>query len=284
MHRDLLFDYALTMNRHIGEWSCDLGTKTIYDGNDEGLVVCDEQLQINLSILLEIIFGQNLKDPVERAAFLQSWEEVSEILEFLFDNPHMCNIWIWRIYSFFTGNRDNKMIQNHHNNMSKIIESRIRSIEFDKSLDSGQLGDKKKKLLIDVLLQLYQEGTYTFNDVRNEAFLFFAAALDTTSHAMTGGIYALSLPQTRQVRQKLQSEIDRHFPEVADLEQFTPDILNSMPYLDAVVKEILRSFAPAKFIAREICGPVTFTSADGDQSFCIKNPGTSVGPGCPSGP
>ena len=73
---------------------------------------------------------------------------------------------------------------------------------------------------------------------------FLLAGHETTATASTWALYALS--QKPDIQQKLREEL---FSISTDTP--TMDELNSLPYLDAVVRETLRLHSPVTFIVRE---------------------------------
>ena len=72
---------------------------------------------------------------------------------------------------------------------------------------------------------------------------FFIAGHETTSYATAFGLFALA--QAQDVQQKLREELF-----TVQTERPTMDQLNSLPYLDAVVREILRVHAPVRHTGR----------------------------------
>ncbi|KAI0656548.1 cytochrome P450 [Cubamyces menziesii] len=81
-------------------------------------------------------------------------------------------------------------------------------------------------------------------DVLGQIPTFLLAGHETTSTAATWALYALS--QKPEVQQKLREELLS-----LDTENPTMDDLNSLPYLDAVVRETLRLHGPVAMLIRE---------------------------------
>ncbi|KAJ3805519.1 cytochrome P450 [Lentinula aff. lateritia] len=74
-------------------------------------------------------------------------------------------------------------------------------------------------------------------DVIAQVPTFLVAGHETTSTAVTWALYALT--QNKEVQRKLREELIQ-----VSTESPTMDILNSLPYLDAVVRETLRVYSP----------------------------------------
>ena len=72
---------------------------------------------------------------------------------------------------------------------------------------------------------------------------FFIAGHETTSFGTAFGLFALA--QAQNVQQKLRDELLS-----VDTEKPTMDELNTLLYLDAVVREILRVHAPVRATGR----------------------------------
>jgi cytochrome P450 family 4 len=102
-----------------------------------------------------------------------------------------------------------------------------------------------------------------------QAALFFAASLDTSSNTIISTIYSLSQKHNYRILEKLRTEIDTFFPEIDDLKKFdlednVTQILNNMPYLDAVIKESMRLYPVAPFIARRLQDNVVIPKENND--------------------
>ncbi|KAJ3898376.1 cytochrome P450 [Lentinula edodes] len=74
-------------------------------------------------------------------------------------------------------------------------------------------------------------------DVISQVPTFLVAGHETTSTAVTWALYALT--QDKEIQCKLREELLQ-----VSTESPTMDILNSLPYLDAVVRETLRVYSP----------------------------------------
>ncbi|KAF7300110.1 hypothetical protein MKEN_01334200 [Mycena kentingensis (nom. inval.)] len=103
--------------------------------------------------------------------------------------------------------------------------------------------------LISVLLkanmavELPESQRLTVEEVVAQIPAFFLAGHETTSSATAWALHALSLNQPAQT--KLREEL-----MTLDTDNPTLDELNALPYLDKVVRETLRAYAPVVFVQR----------------------------------
>lgn len=84
-------------------------------------------------------------------------------------------------------------------------------------------------------------------DMASEAADHFLAGIDTTSDTLMFAVWALSLPQNKHYQDKLVVEIDALIIHPADLNEHgipTVQAVDRLPFLDAVIKETLRLYAP----------------------------------------
>lgn len=81
-------------------------------------------------------------------------------------------------------------------------------------------------------------------DIASECADHLLAGIDTTADTLLFLIWALSRPQNQQYQRRLQSEIQA-IPE-STFNDGVPDVeaCDKLPYLDAVIKETLRLYAP----------------------------------------
>ncbi|KAJ9133378.1 putative Benzoate 4-monooxygenase cytochrome P450 [Pleurostoma richardsiae] len=82
-------------------------------------------------------------------------------------------------------------------------------------------------------------------DIASELADHFLAGIDTTSDTAMFTIWALSLPENRKYQAKLIEELDA-IPITSCNEDGNPtvEVSDRLPYLDAIIKETLRLYAP----------------------------------------
>ncbi|TLD19706.1 hypothetical protein PspLS_09434 [Pyricularia sp. CBS 133598] len=88
-------------------------------------------------------------------------------------------------------------------------------------------------------------------DIASEAADHFLAGIGTTSDTLMFAIWVLSLPESRHFQEKLLAETDNVSPELFKQEKnlgynavAAAEVADRLPYLNAVIKETLRLFAP----------------------------------------
>ncbi|KAJ7676712.1 cytochrome P450 [Mycena polygramma] len=124
----------------------------------------------------------------------------------------------------------------------RIVSDSIRALGGEKSV-----GDKKD--VLSVLLRanldtnLPANQRMSDNEVVSQIPTFLIAGHETTSSATAWALNALSLNPDMQI--KLREELF-----TLSTENPTMDELNSLPYLESVVREVLRVYAPVTFLDR----------------------------------
>ncbi|KAH7311101.1 putative benzoate 4-monooxygenase cytochrome P450 [Rhexocercosporidium sp. MPI-PUGE-AT-0058] len=90
-----------------------------------------------------------------------------------------------------------------------------------------------------------KEGGLQDLEIASEAADHFLAGVDTTSDSLMFLIWALSLPENTKFQQKLTEEVSAMSDETLDARGIpTANATDKLPYLDAVIKETLRLYAP----------------------------------------
>lgn len=74
--------------------------------------------------------------------------------------------------------------------------------------------------------------------------------MNRSATAVTWGIYLLSQPRYAHIQQRLRDEIRTNLPNPSSGLEVTADILDKLPYLDAVSKEIMRVYSPVPVVGR----------------------------------
>lgn len=82
-------------------------------------------------------------------------------------------------------------------------------------------------------------------EIASEAADHLLAGVDTTSDTLMFLVWALSLPKNQKFQEKLIEEVMSMSPSLLDSRGIpTADATGKLPYLDAVIKETLRLYAP----------------------------------------
>lgn len=102
----------------------------------------------------------------------------------------------------------------------------------------------------DIISVAMKGGAFNNEGLINQSKTFLAAGHDTSATAMTWGMYLLSQPRYAHIQSRLREEIRSHLPSPESGVEVQADMLDKLPYLDAVSKEILRLYAPIPTIGR----------------------------------
>jgi len=100
-------------------------------------------------------------------------------------------------------------------------------------------------------------------DIASEVADHFLAGIDTTSDTLMFAVWVLSLPHNKHYQDRLIAEIDALIQPVDLNEHGIPTVqaVDRLPFLDAVIKETLRLFAPLP-ASEPRCMPID-TTVDG---------------------
>jgi len=97
-------------------------------------------------------------------------------------------------------------------------------------------------------LVTFNRKKLTSEEIKVQGFLFLVAGYETTSNTLT---YCSHLLTTNPEKlNKLQQEID-HF--LSDEKELSYELINSMPYLDMVIRETLRMYPLASLVVNRLC-------------------------------
>lgn len=137
--------------------------------------------------------------------------------------------------------------------------------DYKEAVEQGQVSAETKDSVIDRLWTHHQDrkkGGLDDLDVAAECSDHLLAGIDTTADTLMFLLWALSRPENRKYQDKVIEEA-RHIPETGLNESSNPTVeaADKLPYLDAVIKETLRLYAPLP--ASEPRSPPKATMIDG---------------------
>ena len=119
-----------------------------------------------------------------------------------------------------------------------------------------QLIEEKKEKLArkeggkDIISVALESGGFTDENLIDQCMTFLAAGHETTATAMIWAVYLLCRHPEHQTR--LREEIRTFLPSTNDADStVTSDLLDKMPFLNAVCNEVLRMWAPVSLTIRQ---------------------------------
>ncbi|KAK3362785.1 cytochrome P450 [Lasiosphaeria hispida] len=126
---------------------------------------------------------------------------------------------------------------------------------FIRATCADLIQEKKQKLArkeltdVDILSVALESGGFTDENLVDQMMTFLAAGHETTASSMTWAIYLLARHQ--DVQSRLRNEIRERLPPLGTDSTVSSLDIDRMPYLNAVVNEILRYFGPVPMTLRE---------------------------------
>ncbi|RVX73985.1 hypothetical protein B0A52_02875 [Exophiala mesophila] len=125
---------------------------------------------------------------------------------------------------------------------SGIRQHALKAFYSFKNAPASEKADSADKTVIGRLFKVQGETHLSDMDIASECADHLLAGIDTTSDSLMFMIWALSLPQHKHIQTKLQAEVsgldvdENGIPNPRDLTQLS--------YLNAVIREALRMYAP----------------------------------------
>nr|QGY64108.1 cytochrome P450 4DV2 [Sitophilus zeamais] len=147
-----------------------------------------------------------------------------------------------------------RIVKSLHRFTDTVIENRVKSLqgktEKNVEKDVDDVGKKKKLAFLDLLLNSTIDGKpLTKEDIREEVDTFMFEGHDTTSFAISMGLYLLA--KYPSVQTTARNELNEIFGNDKS-KPTTIEDLNNMKYLELVIKEIIRLYPSVPYILREV--------------------------------
>ncbi|XP_070494539.1 cytochrome P450 4d1-like [Chironomus tepperi] len=148
--------------------------------------------------------------------------------------------------------RQQLLISELHKFTDTVISSRRKELKNKKSSGTESIEDeffgKKKKALLDLLLEIQIDGKYlSDDDIREEIDTFMFEGHDTTASALAFTLY--NIAKHEDIQRKCYEEIQNI---VGSDGRFNMKTLNEMTYLDLVCKESLRLYPSVPIFGRKV--------------------------------
>ncbi|XP_076252737.1 cytochrome P450 4d2-like [Rhynchophorus ferrugineus] len=151
-----------------------------------------------------------------------------------------------------------RLVKILHSFTNNVIESRLKSLQENGGVakEVDEMGKKRKLAFLDLLLSSTVDGKpLSKEDIREEVDTFMFEGHDTTSFAISMGLYLLA--NNTKVQTTARNELNEIFGDDKNKETTLQDI-NEMKYLDLVIKEILRLYPPVPHIIRTVNEDIKF--------------------------
>ncbi|KAH8344987.1 hypothetical protein KR059_000061 [Drosophila kikkawai] len=218
------------------------------------LEVTDPLFACLLDAIVDTSMGAQLDTQLmDHSPAIQAFHLSSKLLFKRMINPLLASDWIFQRTQLW---RDlSEQLQVIHSLMDQVIEQRAKKLEEQQKEPSGKL---HHNLLDTLLLARFEDQPLSRKEIRDEINTFVFAGVDTTTAAMSFVLYALGkYPETQS---RLREELKLHqLPKDADL-----DSLNELPYLEALIKEVLRMYTIVPTTGRQ----TTRTTVIGGRTYC----------------
>jgi len=149
--------------------------------------------------------------------------------------------------------RDNhsvmKNIKKNRKTVEEITEKLLQTKKAELSLLQSQGQNTTKKDILSILIRdnLGLDEPLSDKEIMDQCLTFLAAGHETTSSSLSWTL--LRLAQDQRVQQKLRAEIQEIYPVERTLTY--DELNNTLPYLNAVCKEVLRVDSPVQITVRE---------------------------------
>lgn len=133
---------------------------------------------------------------------------------------------------------------------SAYVKKYLKDIFSKRDIQAGSAVEKEKSHAKDILSVAAQYGGFTTDELVNQARTFLVAGHETTATGVQWAFYTLTRPEHLHIQQRLREEIHKELPNLASGEEMSAQLLDKLPYLDAVCKETLRVNGPSTFSKR----------------------------------
>ncbi|VVC41082.1 Cytochrome P450, conserved site,Cytochrome P450,Cytochrome P450, E-class, group I [Cinara cedri] len=246
-HFKSLHYYNKSMNRH----SRILIKKLLEEStNNNGIYITEYITLCALDIVFETIMGAEINAQENKSnLYIQC---IKQACRSTIDR--MFTFWLWNYLVYrisATGRKFIKAVKVLHNYTDEIIIKKKEMFKNNKENEKLEIeGKTLNKSFLDLLLEVLSNnpGQMTDKDIREELDTFLFEGHDTSSISLTMTIILLGMYP--DIQDKVRNELLGIFGD-SDRDASIQD-LNSMQYLDAVIKESLRIYPSVPYITRKL--------------------------------
>nr|QQL12336.1 cytochrome P450 CYP4CJ14 [Aphis craccivora] len=257
-HFKTLGMYNLSINKHSRKL-VDKLLKASTNGNKE-ISIFEYITLCSLDMICETIMGTEMNAQEGKSVeYVHSIKCACKlVIERIF------KVWLWNdlIYRISkSGQRFFKSTKVLHEFTDNVIKNKRASLNktiIEKVQSDSTFEKPQKKSFLDILLNVLDENPDQMNDkdIREEVDTFLFEGHDTSSISMTMTLVLLGIYQDVQDRAR-----DELFDIFGDSERdATMEDLNSMQYLEAVIKESLRLYPSVPGFSRELEKPLSINN------------------------
>ncbi|KRT82236.1 cytochrome P450, partial [Oryctes borbonicus] len=205
-------------------------------------IICETAMGVNVNVMSD-----------EDNEYIKAVYDITEVLFWKVLHPYVPDFMFKLLPQ---GRRLQKDLIVLHGFSNKVIADRKKLLESRKSnssdkVDQGadDLGIKKRKSFLDLLLEASENGkVLSDTDIREEVDTFMFEGHDTTTAAISWTL--LLLGNHPEIQEKAYQEISGVLRDKS-----TPSTiaeLNELKYLECIIKESLRMFPSVPFISRHL--------------------------------
>ncbi|CAL1271429.1 unnamed protein product [Larinioides sclopetarius] len=201
--------------------------------------------ECTLNIIHDIIFGRH--EDENKSELRGLINSIKWGMRFVVER--VMNGFLWPHFIYFSTKRG-KELKKHEKIVKDFTRSRIQQRKQKLMERNFSTREANETPLLDLLLEYHFKSTdFTENDLSDELITMVIAGQDSTTVAISWILYMLGLHE--DIQTKVYEELDLIFD--GDCERHvTLEELKEMKYLKSVIKETLRLYPPAPFMARQV--------------------------------
>ena len=225
-------------------------------------VICETSMGVSVGALSS--FG--LKE--ESSKYAKSVEEIKRLIALRIGSPIQGS---QLVYPFTkNGKQYARCLNDIHSFTLDVIEKNIEArrqrvettaADEEKAPDENKSKYTERKVFIDILLDLYEQGEIDISGIREEVDTFVFEGHDTTASSLSWALYEIS--KHPEIQEKIYAEIC----DVSSNNTSMADIIRSLKYLEMVIKETLRLYPAVSSFGRVI-------ERDTEMNGCLFPAGT----------
>ncbi|KYN40365.1 Cytochrome P450 4c3 [Trachymyrmex septentrionalis] len=206
-----------------------------------------------LDIICDTAMGYKLNSQKNfKVDYVEAVDKIASIVQMRFTNVWLSFDPIFKLTK--SGKEHDHSIQIIQEFVSKVIVKRKAEWKSDTNFNNSK---KKRRALLDLLLQISQNGTVLSDeDICEEVNTFMYAGHDTLATSISWTLYALG--RNPEYQQKILEEYN---DMVVDTDEITSENIHKLTWLEACIKEQWRLYPVAPLIARQIYKPIEIMSS-----------------------